>query len=1022
MVRRTKTIRQEAAIRSLATGMAATHNTQSGATCLTAAPPRVTNSTSNGRGEENSQHQGAYGFRQGRKNKNDSIIIATLNARSLKLKKDELILKAQLHKPLIIGVTETWGNEKIDDANFKLDGYVMYRSDRIGRRGGGTILYIATKLGQRECAAMKRPVRGIPFENSTWCWVTPTRGKKILVGCIYRSTSSMGMNNDKLNDLLKQANDVAGGNRLLIMGDFNVPHVDWLNKITLPRARRLEKKFFGAVTDNLLCQHVIEPTRFMGEEKSTLDLIFTREEGDVKNIKVLPPVARSDHGIVIGEFICKWKSRIVPKKTPIYTRGRYDDIANGIEGTNWGELAINLSARELLQVYNGKYKVLTAENIPLGSPRDYNEPWMNRDIMKVWKKKVHSWDRVKERGSRGRWGEYRHHRDHVRKIIRKSRRTYEKNIAVNARHNKRAFFKYVNSRLTVRPEITAMKTVDNTIVEEDIDIVETMVSYFSTVHTDYRGEVMPVMQDMTDKRIRDIVVTPELVASKLEKLERFKSCGSDDIHSYVLKETAEAMATPLALIFQKSLDEGICPEEWKCANVTPIHKKGDRAEPSNYRPVSLTSQVCKVLESIVRDRIVQHLDENDLLNDAQHGFRAGRSCLTNLLDTLEQWTEIIDEGDSIDVAYLDFRKAFDLVSHEHLIYKLSKYGIKGQILNWIKDFLKDRTQRVVIRGTASSPRKVTSGVPQGSVLGPILFLIFINDLPIELLTKLSLFADDSKLFARILSNKRKLRNADGRKALQEDLDRVVEWAKRWKMEFNVEKCKVMHLGHNNPRNSYRMGDTVLEATEEEKDLGVLIDDKLDFGKHIRTIVAKANRVLGMIKVAFACMNMPMFLNLYTAQVRPLLEYCVQVWSPHKRVYIKLIEGVQRRATKLVPQLKEMNYDDRLEALGLQRLVDRRIRGDMIETYKIMTGKEKLDSRRLFTVATLMSRSHPMKIYRKYSRLDVRKYFFSQRVVKKWNMLSLDEVEAGKTSDFKAKYDKKEKERSAARENDIYVWE
>ena len=242
MVRRTKTIRQEAAIRSLATGMAATHNTQSGATCLTAVHPRVTNSTSNGGGEENSQHQGVYGFRQGRKNKNDSIIIATLNARSLKLKKDELILKAQLHKPLIIGVTETWGNEKIDDANFKLDGYVMYRSDRIGRRGGGTILYIATKLGQRECAAMKRPVRGIPFENSTWCWVTPTRGKKILVGCIYRSTSSMGMNNDKLNDLLKQANDVAGGNRLLIMGDFNVPHVDWLNKITLPRARRLEKK------------------------------------------------------------------------------------------------------------------------------------------------------------------------------------------------------------------------------------------------------------------------------------------------------------------------------------------------------------------------------------------------------------------------------------------------------------------------------------------------------------------------------------------------------------------------------------------------------------------------------------------------------------------------------------------------------------------------------------------------------------------------------------------------------------
>ena len=335
----------------------------------------------------------------------------------------------------------------------------------------------------------------------------------------------------------------------------------------------------------------------------------------------------------------------------------------------------------------------------------------------------------------------------------------------------------------------------------------------------------------------------------------------------------------------------------------------------------------------------------------------------------------------MDVAFLDFRKAFDIVSHEHLIYKMSKYGITGKILEWVKDFLKDRHQRVVIRGTASSAFKVTSGVPQGSVLGPILFLIFINDLPLRITSPLNLFADDSKIFTRIVTNKKnKQKIGDGKEVLQDDLNKVLEWAKMWKMEFIIDKCKMMHLGRKNPKNTYSMNGANIEETMEEKDLGVLIDNELEFGKHIKSIVGRANSVLGMIRIVFNHMNKKMFLNLYTALIRPLLEYCVQVWSPHLMKYKNLIEGVQRRATKLVPELKNLPYKERLNKLKLTTLVDRRVRGDMIETYKLITRKESVNPDKFFQMKEERTGDRINMIKMKRYRRNKRKYFYTQRVI------------------------------------------
>ena len=233
----------------------------------------------------------------------------------------------------------------------------------------------------------------------------------------------------------------------------------------------------------------------------------------------------------------------------------------------------------------------------------------------------------------------------------------------------------------------------------------------------------------------------------------------------------------------------------------------------------------------------------------------------------------------------------------------------------------------------------------------------------------------------------------------------------------MDKCKVMHLGRLNQCQDYTMGGENLKVTLEEKDLGVLIDNKLDFGNHIRAITNKANRMLGMIKIGFTCMDKEIFMNLYPVLVRPLLEYCVQVWSPHKQKHIDTIEKVQRRATKMVPALRNKPYEERLAALGLTKLVERRYRGDMIETYKIISGKENINREKFFQMATKRGNPDLLRgeiISKQRSKKNLRANTFSQRVVNSWNKLSKKEVQAKKTSGFKTHFDKNEVERRRVR--------
>eukprot|EP00057_Strongylocentrotus_purpuratus_P010558 XP_011665032.1 PREDICTED: RNA-directed DNA polymerase from mobile element jockey-like [Strongylocentrotus purpuratus] len=843
-----------------------------------------------------------------------------------------------------------------------------------------------TDMGE-ECIGLRKDLLGMEEDSlqtdceSIWVKIFFAGKQPLYVGSIYRPTDRDTKPLEELDKALKKLTTKNRLPNIILAGDFNTPDIDWKTNSIKRKPQygmELNQLLLDTANDNMLTQVQHKPTR----EGNVLDLCFTTLPDQIKQVDTAPGI--SDHDVVNVEMDTAVKySRKQPRTVYHYNKGDMNGVRKELEDFKESFLESEPMTRGVednwSQLKNAVFNAMD-KFIPKKKLSSWQHvPWINSTIKRMIRKKKRAWNKAKKSELEKDWDKFREIRKAIKAKMRKSHEEYVKGILENSLKEKpKKFWSYISSLKKDANGIPTLKTDHGPATDSKMKATALNQQYQS-VFTKEDTNHVPTKGTSQHPSMPCIEFNTDGIKKLLENLNPGKAPGPDQVPIRILREAAQQIAPVLQVIFTQSYVTGTLPQDWLTANTVAIYKKGNRSLPVNYRPVSLTCVTTKLMEHIIFHSIMDHLELHTLLQHYQHGFRKQHSTESQLAITVEEIARALDHHHQIDMLILDFSKAFDTVPHQRLLGKIDHYGIRDNTKNWIKTWQTARTQRVVVDGAASETIDVESGVPQGTVLGPLMFLLYINDI-----------GEDKDEDAQ---------------DLQKDLQKLHKWAGKWQMLFNAKKCYSMRI-HRKQKPiilNYTMGDEVLAAVSSQSYLGMEIHEKLSWKHHIKAVAAKANRTLGFIRRNLSLCSSAIKKQAYTTLVRSQLEYGAAIWDPYRQNLIDSLEKVQRRGIRFITG--NHSREDSVTAMrlniGLPTLQERRLESRLAMMYKILHHQIAIPLPDYISQKDRATRSqHHLRFTRLGTSSDSYKYSFFPRTMKDWDELPTNIIELPTLKQFK----------------------